>query len=61
MKKLLVTGASGFLGWNLCQLAQANWSDPVCPINYYGEQKAIAEQKMREIYPAIAQCRMPLM
>ena len=160
-KKLLVTGASGFLGWNLCQQAQANWevygtyfshevkipgvtlyqtdlkdfaalkglfkeinpdavihtaaaskpnfcqtnpnesfainvtaavniarlcgernipcaftstdlvfdgknpfyteSDPVCPINYYGEHKAIAEQKMAEIYPAIAICRMPLM
>ncbi|MDX2215088.1 MAG: NAD(P)-dependent oxidoreductase [Oculatellaceae cyanobacterium bins.114] len=25
MKKLLVTGASGFLGWNVCQAAQANW------------------------------------
>jgi dTDP-4-dehydrorhamnose reductase len=25
MKKLLVTGASGFLGWNLCQLAQQQW------------------------------------
>ncbi len=161
MKKLLVTGASGFLGWNLCQSAQANWqvygtycshevtipgatltkidlkdfvalkqlfteikpdavihtaaaskpnfcqthreeayainvtaavniarlcsernipcaftstdlvfdgknpwyqeTDSVCPINYYGEQKAIAEQKMSEIYPAIALCRMPLM
>ena len=36
-------------------------TDPVCPINYYGEQKAIAEQKMREVYPAIALCRMPLM
>ena len=159
--KLLVTGASGFLGWNLCQQAQANWAvygtyhrhhvqipgailaqtdltdfaaldqlfqeikpdavihtaaaskpnfcqthqqesyainvvvaaniarlcgerqlpcaftstdlvfdgknpwyqedDPVCPINYYGEQKVIAEQKMSEIYPAIAICRMPLM
>jgi dTDP-4-dehydrorhamnose reductase len=160
-QKLLVTGASGFLGWNLCQQAQTNWdvygtyfshevkipgvtlyqtnlpdfgsldqlfqeikpdavihtaaaskpdfcqinpnesfainvtaavniarlcgerhlpcaftstdlvfdgknpsykeSDPVCPINYYGEQKAIAEQKMSEIYPGIALCRMPLM
>ena len=160
-QKLLVTGASGFLGWNLCQLAQPNWEvygtyfthkvkipgtnlfktdltdfaaldqifkqvkpdalihmaaaskpnfcqthreesyainvgvavniallcgernipcaftstdlvfdgknplykegDPVCPINYYGEQKAIAEQKMKEIYPAVALCRMPLM
>ena len=161
MKKLLVTGASGFLGWNLCQQAYANWevhgtyfshkitvpgitlyrvdltdfaeldrlfkqvqpdavihtaaaskpnfcqtnreaayainvdasvniarlcsernipcvftstdlvfdgknppykeSDPVCPINYYGEQKAIAEQKMLSIYPKVALCRMPLM
>ena len=160
MKKLLVTGASGFLGWNLCQQAYANWevhgtyfshkvtipnttlyrvdltdftalkqllervqpdavihtaaaskpnfcqtnrevayainvdaavnivslcsdrnipcaftstdlvfdgknpfykeSDPVCPINHYGEQKAIAEQKMSE-YPKVALCRMPLM
>ncbi|MGB7439690.1 MAG: NAD(P)-dependent oxidoreductase [Coleofasciculaceae cyanobacterium] len=25
MKKLLVTGASGFLGWNLCQMAQREW------------------------------------
>jgi dTDP-4-dehydrorhamnose reductase len=26
MKKLLITGASGFLGWNLCQLAQQDWA-----------------------------------
>ncbi len=25
MKKLLVTGASGFLGWHLCQFPQNNW------------------------------------
>ncbi len=25
MQKLLVTGASGFLGWNLCQLAKQQW------------------------------------
>lgn len=25
MKKLLITGSSGFLGWNLCQVAQAEW------------------------------------
>ena len=25
MQKLLVTGASGFLGWNLCQVARAEW------------------------------------
>ena len=26
MKKLLVTGASGFLAWNLCQLAKQEWN-----------------------------------
>jgi len=25
MKKLLITGASGFLGWNLCKLAKKEW------------------------------------
>jgi dTDP-4-dehydrorhamnose reductase len=25
MKKLLVTGASGFLGWNVCQMAKLTW------------------------------------
>lgn len=25
MKKLLITGISGFLGWNICQLAQHKW------------------------------------
>ncbi len=25
MQKLLITGASGFLGWNLCQIARAEW------------------------------------
>lgn len=25
MKRFLVTGASGFLGWNFCRLAQADW------------------------------------
>ncbi|NJN56594.1 MAG: NAD-dependent epimerase/dehydratase family protein, partial [Leptolyngbyaceae cyanobacterium SL_5_9] len=24
-EKLLITGASGFLGWHLCQLAQQTW------------------------------------
>ena len=26
MKKLLVTGASGFLGWNICQMAKNEWT-----------------------------------
>lgn len=26
MKNLLITGASGFLGWNLCQLAKGKWN-----------------------------------
>ncbi|NJK36977.1 MAG: NAD(P)-dependent oxidoreductase [Oscillatoriales cyanobacterium RM2_1_1] len=25
MQKLLVTGASGFLGWNICDVAQSQW------------------------------------
>jgi len=25
MKKLLVTGASGFLGWNICQMVKKEW------------------------------------
>lgn len=25
MKKILITGASGFLGWHLCQLAKQEW------------------------------------
>ncbi|MEH2269952.1 MAG: NAD(P)-dependent oxidoreductase [Nostoc sp.] len=161
MKKLLITGASGFLGWHLCQLAKEEWeiygtylshpleipdmkmlkanltnfqelkrifndvkpeavihtaahsqpnfcqtnpkeshainviascniaglcadnsipcaftstdlvfdglnapykeTDAVCPINLYGEQKAIAEADMLERYPMTAVCRMPLM
>lgn len=161
MQKLLITGASGFLGWHLCQLTKQNWevygtyfshsveiqdvkmlkvnltnyqeikhifneikpsavihtaaqsqpnycqthpeesyainviascniaglcadysipcvftstdlvfdglnapyqeTDPVCPVNLYGEQKVIAEKVMLERYPSTAICRMPLM
>jgi dTDP-4-dehydrorhamnose reductase len=161
MKKLLITGASGFLGWHLCQLAKQEWevygtycshtlkipdtklmkvnltnfqelkrifsyinpeavihtaaqsqpnfcqthpqesyeinvrvskniaglcadysipcvftstdlvfdglnppykeTDPVSPVNIYGEQKFIAEVGMLERHPLTAVCRMPLM
>ncbi|MDF5707941.1 MAG: NAD(P)-dependent oxidoreductase [Nostoc sp. S4] len=161
MKRLLITGASGFLGWHLCQLAKQEWeiygtyfshpveipgikilkvnltdfqelrrifsiikpaavihtaadsqpnfcqthpeeshtinvtascniaglcadnsipcaftstdlvfdglnapyceTDSVCPVNIYGEQKALAEVGMLERYPMTAVCRMPLM
>lgn len=36
-------------------------SDPVCPINRYGEQKVAAEQGMRDRYPQVVIGRMPLM
>ncbi len=161
MKKLLVTGASGFLGWNICNLAKKKWDiygtvfshpvkiygvniarinltdfkeikkifmeirpdavihtaaaadpnycqmhksatykinvdasaniagicsnykipyiftstdmvfnglkapykeeDPVCPVNVYGEQKALAEEEILKRYPEAAVCRMVLM
>jgi dTDP-4-dehydrorhamnose reductase len=34
---------------------------PVSPINIYGEQKALAEERMLKLYPKAAVCRMPLM
>ncbi|NMG22363.1 SDR family oxidoreductase [Brasilonema bromeliae] len=36
-------------------------TDPVCPVNIYGEQKVMAEEGMLERYPMTAICRMPLM
>ena len=36
-------------------------TDPVSPINLYGEQKVLAEEAMRSRYPKTAICRMPLM
>jgi len=36
-------------------------TDPVAPINRYGEQKVLAEQGMLERNPEVAVCRMPLM
>lgn len=161
MKKLLVTGASGFLGWNICQTAKRDWetfgtvfshpveiagvnivkvdltdfkalkkifqntrpdavihtaaksepnfcqthradsqkinvdtainiaglcaesstpcvftstdlafdglnapyceTDPVCPVNVYGEQKVLAEEGMIRCNPSVIVCRMSLM
>lgn len=160
-RRLLVTGASGFLGWNLCQIAQTNWrvfgtvhshrvavpgteilpcdltdfsalqqvfqrvrpdavihaaalsqpntcqqkpeasfainvmasqsvaalcaeanipmaftstdlvfdgknapykeTDPVCPVNLYGEHKALAEVEILQRHPGAVVCRMPLL
>ena len=161
MQKLLITGASGFLGWNICRLAEGGWhlfgtvysnqveipkvttikidvtdhselealfeevrpdavihtaaasdpnycqvnpdvsyrinveasvniallcsdymvpyvytssdlvfdglnapyreSDPVCPVNVYGEHKAQAEERILKAYPQSTVCRMSLM
>ncbi len=36
-------------------------TDPVCPINQYGEQKAAAEVGILERHPVATVCRMPLM
>lgn len=36
-------------------------TDPVTPINLYGEQKVAAEREILAIYPQATICRMPLM
>lgn len=36
-------------------------TDPVSPLNRYGEQKVLAETGMLQRYPQTAVCRMPLM
>ncbi|NOX96618.1 MAG: NAD(P)-dependent oxidoreductase [Nitrospirae bacterium] len=36
-------------------------TDPVCPVNVYGEQKVSAEEKIRKSFPRTVVCRMPLM
>ncbi|WP_414583240.1 SDR family oxidoreductase [Scytonema sp. PCC 10023] len=36
-------------------------TDPVCPVNIYGEQKVMAEEGMLKRNPMTAVCRMPLM
>lgn len=36
-------------------------TDSINPLNLYGEQKALAEQGMRDRHPDVILCRMPLM
>jgi len=36
-------------------------TDPVSPVNIYGEHKALAEQNILERHPTAAVCRLPLM
>ena len=36
-------------------------SDPVCPVNVYGEHKAQAEERILKAYPQSTVCRMSLM
>jgi dTDP-4-dehydrorhamnose reductase len=36
-------------------------TDPISPINIYGEQKVAAEQEILTVYPQATICRMPLM
>lgn len=36
-------------------------TDPVSPLNVYGEQKVAAERKILDTYPQATICRMPLM
>jgi len=36
-------------------------TDPVCPVNVYGEQKVSVEEKIMKSFPRTVVCRMPLM
>jgi dTDP-4-dehydrorhamnose reductase len=56
MKKLIVTGASGFLGWNVCRAAQKTWevfgiyhTRPITIANVKTLQADLADQKPLEI------------
>src|SRR5574337_744991 len=37
MKKLLVTGTNGFLGWNICQMAKKEWEIFGTIFSHHGE------------------------
>lgn len=41
MKKLLVTGASGFLGWNVCQAAKREWDVAGTVFSHLAEIKGV--------------------
>ena len=56
MKKLLVTGASGFLGWNVCRAAQKTWevfgiyhTQPITIANVKTLQSDLADRDPLEI------------
>jgi dTDP-4-dehydrorhamnose reductase len=58
MKRLLVTGASGFLGWNVCRAARASWevigAAHSRSVNIDGVASAVVdltdESKVRELF-----------
>ncbi|MBD2206377.1 NAD(P)-dependent oxidoreductase [Calothrix sp. FACHB-1219] len=46
MKKLLITGASGFLGWHICQLAKTEWE---VYGTYFSHALEIPDVKMQKV------------
>ena len=46
MQKLLITGASGFLGWNLCQIARSQWETHGL---YYQHPIEIADIQLHQV------------
>jgi dTDP-4-dehydrorhamnose reductase len=46
MQKILITGASGFLGWNLCQIARKDWE---VYGTYHQQQIEIADVKLSQL------------
>ncbi len=46
MQKLLITGASGFLGWNLCQIARSQWETHGL---YYQHAIEIADIQLHQV------------
>ncbi|AFY99717.1 SDR family oxidoreductase [Calothrix sp. PCC 6303] len=46
MKKLLITGASGFLGWHICQITQQEWQVYGTYYSHHSEIPGIKLQKV---------------